>query len=110
MRDAEDRLRVRLPERLRALWLAGDGRYRRDGRWWVLWPLDRLAAANQDAWRAGTLPRDLIAIGDDGTGNPFCAQVDGRDEIIRWSWIDGSPEGSAGTLEQFDAAWASDSA
>ena len=109
LRDAEGRLHVRLPDRLRELWRAGDGRYRSDGQWWVVWPLDRLVADNLDALQAEMLSRDLIAIGDDGTGNPFCAPVDGRDEIIRWSWIDGEPEYSAGTLDQFLAEWVYDS-
>lgn len=106
--QAEGLLGAALPEHLRRIYRAGDGRYRADGEWWVIWPLDRLVRDTLRAWREGTLDRALIAFGDDGTGNPFCAPRDGRDEVVRWSWIDSGVAGSEGALTDFLAAWATD--
>jgi cell wall assembly regulator SMI1 len=98
---AEAALGVPLPGRIRELFRAGDGRYRRHGDWWVVWPLDRLVADNTDAWRRGTLSRALLAFGDDGTGNPFCVPIGGIDEVLRWSWIDSATDANEGTLAAF---------
>jgi cell wall assembly regulator SMI1 len=103
--EVEAALGAMLPDRLRAQYRVADGRYRQDGQWWVVWPLDRLAADNPDVWKSGMLSRDLLAFGDDGTGNPFCVPLDGRDEVVRWSWIDGDAVRSEGTLAQFVAEW-----
>jgi cell wall assembly regulator SMI1 len=105
LRAAERLLGVRLPERLRDLYRAGDGRYRSDGEWWVVWPLERITAETARAWEQGMLPQDLLAFGDNGTGNPFCVPLHGDDEVILWSWIDGALEGSEGTLSQFLHRW-----
>ncbi|HEV2068946.1 MAG TPA: SMI1/KNR4 family protein [Acidimicrobiales bacterium] len=102
---AEERLSVVLPLEVRRLYRLGDGRYRRDGEWWVVWPLDRLVADNSKAWSRGTLPRSLLAIGDDGTGNPFCVRLD-NETVVRWSWIDQTVESMEGTLDQFLGEWA----
>jgi cell wall assembly regulator SMI1 len=103
---AELLLGVPLPERLRDLYRDGDGRYRSDGQWWLVWPLERIATETPQAWEEGMLTRDLLAFGDNGTGNPFCVPIHGDDEVILWSWIDGAPEASEGTLAQFLHRWA----
>jgi hypothetical protein len=101
---AEGSLGFPLPPPMRALVLQGDGRFRTDGQWWVVWPLDRLVADTLTAWADGTLDRALVAFGDDGTGNPFCASV-GPDEVVRWSWINGEVEQVEGTFADFVMAW-----
>ncbi len=85
----------------------GDGRYDVEGQWWVLWPLDRLVADNLAGWKDPelTLRVDLIAIGDDGTGNPFCVPASGEDEDVRWNWIDCDVELEQGSLAAFSATW-----
>src|SRR5437870_13027441 len=103
--EVERHLDMQLPRALRALYLTGDGRYRSDGEWWVVWPLDRLVQDNTTAWAEGTLSRELIAFGDDGTGNPFCVPSDGRDEVVRWSRIDSDVEANEGTLAHFVSEW-----
>jgi len=71
--------------------------------------LNRLVAENQAAWDedASSLPRTLLAFGDDGTGNPFCTPADGHDEVLRWSWIDGDVEYSEDTMDAFRTRWLS---
>jgi hypothetical protein len=51
------------------------------------------------------LPRTLLAFGDDGTSNPFCAHVNGYDEVLHWSSIDDVAEFSEGTMDAFRARW-----
>ena len=101
---AEAQLSVRLPQSLRILFLRGDGRFRLDGQWWVVWPLDRVVSDSRAAWGDGNLDRRLLAFGDDGTGNPFCVRLDG-DEVVRWSWIDGGVERVEGSMDEFVAEW-----
>jgi cell wall assembly regulator SMI1 len=69
--DAEGRLGITFPPRLRAVYAEGDGRFRADGQWWVVWPLERLIGDNEAAWRDRLLPSSFLAFGDDGTGNPW---------------------------------------
>jgi hypothetical protein len=95
-----------MPAHLQALYRAGDGRFDPTGSWWVIWPLARTVTESGDAWRRGTLNADLLAFGDDGTGNPFCLPVDGRDDVVRWSWIDGAVERSEGSFTEFLGRWA----
>jgi len=92
IRHAESRLGVAIPSPLRSLYFDGDGRYRPDGDWWVVWPIDRLVADTSAAWRDNTLHKPLIAFGDDGTGNPFCVSPADPTHVLRWSWIDAAPE------------------
>jgi hypothetical protein len=74
--------------------------------WWVVWPLERVIADNEDAWREKRLPASLLAFGDDGTGNPFCAALDdAQDEVLRWSWIDGDVEAVVGSMAEFMREW-----
>jgi cell wall assembly regulator SMI1 len=103
---AEAELGRSLPEHLRDLYRAGDGRFDRGGEWWVIWPLARAVADSLAAWRRGALVEDLLAFGDDGTGNPFCMRLGGGDEVVRWNWIDGTVENSEGALPQFLDRWA----
>jgi len=55
---------------------AADGLFSRRGQWWVIWPSGRIVEDNLRAWGASQLDTDLIAFGDDGTGNPFCITKD----------------------------------
>lgn len=76
----------------------------------MVWPLARVVEDNQHAWGAGTLPRDLLAFGDDGTGNPFCLSLSSpADEVLRWNWIDREVEVQEGTLQEFIREWLADS-
>lgn len=104
--DAELQIGRSLPKPLRLIYEGGDGRFRQDGEWWVIWPLDRVIVDNQRAWREGRLPRSLLAFGDDGTGDPFCVRLDeDTNEVLRWSWIDSAPHGSEGTMADFLRSW-----
>lgn len=95
---------------LRALYSDADGRFSRGGRYWVVWPLARLVEENQRAWGEGTLPRDLLAFGDDGTGNPFCLSLSSpADEVLRWNWIDHHVEVDEGSMQTFSRQWLADS-
>ena len=85
---AEDVLGVPLPEKLRQLLLEGDGRFDGDGQWWVSWPLDRIVQDNLTAWSQRRLPRSRLAVGDDGTGDPFASIF--RKRTIEWSGGRGS--------------------
>jgi SMI1 / KNR4 family (SUKH-1) len=105
----ERELGVLFPAALRSLYETSDGRFHEEGRWWVVWPLDRLVAENKDAWRRG-LSTTLIAFGDDGAGDPFCVEVGGTSsEILRWNWIDLAVERSEGSVDEFIAEWCSES-
>ena len=70
-----------------------------------MWPLDRLVSDNLDAWQRNQLSQDLLAFGDDGTGNPFCLRLRDSDEVVRWSWIDLQAEQGEGTLLDFVSWW-----
>jgi hypothetical protein len=99
-------LGIRLPEPIRGLLREGDGRYAEDGRWWVVWPLDRIVEENLAAWEHRGLPRHLLAVGDDGTGDPFCVRVpEGDDHVVRWSWIDSDVTVSEGSWADFCRVW-----
>ncbi len=105
LKAAESALGQPIPNPLRRLFTIANGRYRSDGEWWVVWPLERVVEVNVEAWRQATLPRRLLAFGDDGTGNPFCIAVTGEDEVVRWSWIVGDVEGMEGAVADFLAEW-----
>ncbi len=107
--EAEQTLDVALPPMLRELYTHRDGWWDAAGQWWVVWPLNRLVAENRAAWDKDdySLPRTFLAFGDDGTGNPFCTPVDGHDEVLRWSWIDGDVDDSQGTMDAFRTRWLS---
>ena len=104
LQDVEAALGVTLPSELRDLYSRGNGRYRTDGQWWVVWPIERLVTDTTRAWRDGTLNRGLLAFGDDGTGNPFCVQLVDSSRVLLWGWIDGHPVSSM-SMSEFIAAW-----
>lgn len=107
--EAEDRLGVAIPPLLRALYASADGRYSRGSQYWVVWPLARVVEDNERAWGDGTLSHDLLAFGDDGTGNPFCVSVSPpADEVLRWNWLDGEVEFNEGTMQEFSREWLAD--
>jgi hypothetical protein len=96
-----------MPDPLRAVYELGDGRFRDDGQWWVVWPLDRVVNENERSWAEDQLPRTLLAFGDDGTGNPFCVSLgEDADEVSRWSWIDSEVVESEGRMRHFLEQWA----
>lgn len=102
----ERRLSLSFPARLRRLYAEADGRWSEPGKWWVVWPLARLAEDNEQAWANGTLPSHLLAFGDDGTGNPFCVPLTSEaDQVLRWNWLDQDVEMNEGSLEYFSRAW-----
>lgn len=98
-------LGLAIPEVLRQVYSRGDGRYQVDGEWWVVWPVDRVVTENPKAWSEGTLDRDLIAFGDDGTCNPFCLRRSGDNEVVRWSWICRDIEDDIGSVAEFLTTW-----
>lgn len=107
-KDAEARLGVSLPAWLREVYRAGDGRYRSDGEWWIVWPLERLVEENVRLWDIGTLDDSLVAFGDDGTGSPFCMSLNGASSAIaRWSFIDGAVEEQI-SQDRFRTEWLGD--
>ena len=106
IRQAEARLGVSLPDPLRRLLLDGDGRFDQDGQWWTAWPLDQIVEENLNAWAKRDFPRSLLAVGDDGTGRPFCLSLSGDDDhVVRWSWIDSDVETDEGSWADFCRTW-----
>jgi hypothetical protein len=101
---AENRLGKRLPASVRSLYVAVDGVFDADGQWWVVWPLDRLVTDNLSARRDGTLDDQLLAFGDDGTGDPFCVRLDDGARVARWSCIDRAVVEDM-TFEEFESEW-----
>jgi hypothetical protein len=83
--DAERRLGVRLPRSLRRLYRASNGIEDVGGRWDVVWPLDDVVRRNLDGWEgeAGH-PRELLAFGDNGAGDPFCLPLRGPELVVWW--------------------------
>ncbi len=104
--QAEERLGVLIPQPVRVLYAASNGRPSQTGQWDVVWPMASVIEWNESAWRGGTLPRHLLAFGDDGTGSPFCVSLtDKADEVLRWNWTDRAVEVVEGTVEEFCRAW-----
>lgn len=104
--DAETRLGAAIPPPVRAVYVKANGRYDDAGKWWVVWPVERLVQDNVAAWKDGLLPRDLLAFGDDGTGNPFVIRLGAEsDDVFRWNWIDDAVEISEGSMEDFLREW-----
>lgn len=99
----ETQMRRRWPRDLRLLYATVEGLYDTSGEWWVVSPVERVVRDNTRAWTSGELAGDLLAFGDDGTGNPFCIQ--NEDRVVRWSWIDGAVERDIGDLSAFLAEW-----
>jgi hypothetical protein len=104
--EVERRLSVSLPPRVRVLHEREDGHYSGAGQWYVVWLLARVAEDNLRAWGDGTLTRDLLAFGDDGTGNSFCVSLQSdADEVVRWNWLDSDIEVNESDMEQFLQTW-----
>lgn len=105
--EAEAVLAVTVPEPVRGLYRASDGWFASEGQWFVVWPLARLVDDNLAGWDRG-LPRNLLAFGDDGTGNPFCVDLDEpHDAVVRWNWIDLDVEYREGSMADFRSTWLS---
>ena len=70
------------------------------------WPLARIVEENLAAWAERGLPRSFLAVGDDGTGDPFCLDLsDASDRVVRWSWIDSAVISDEGTWDVFCQEW-----
>lgn len=102
---AEAKLGLRLPEELRSLYRVSDGVFDAGGQWFVIWPLDVLVEENLRRHEAGLLPEDLVAFGDDGTGNPFCVEVGGPSGVNCWHPIDASKDRLARDVAEFWRGW-----
>ena len=77
------------------------------GNCFVIWPMAELIERNREAGQAGGPARQqLIAFGDDRTGNPFCAQQ-GHEAVYYWSAIDQEATRIANDLPTFWRAWVS---
>lgn len=103
--DLVFRLGTEVPQDLQRLYRLGNGVFDEPGQWWVIWPLDRVTETCSVAWADGSLPTNLIAFGDDGTGNPFCVARGAASSVVRWSWIDGDAEVDEGTFADFLSHW-----
>ena len=80
---------MRLPDELRQLYLQSDGIWDQAGQWFVIWPLRELQERNavlaeDNVWSE----TDLVAFGDDGTGNPYCFGRGSGPSVYYWSHID----------------------
>ena len=63
-----------------------------------------LVSENLTRWNASLLPQRLLAIGDDGTGDPFC--VEGDEPVVHgWHPIEGNSVPLAPDLYAFGAEW-----
>jgi len=101
---AERAVGPRFPDELRSLYLASDGVFDTGGQWWVIWPLRILAEQNAERRQAGVLPAGLIAFGDDGAGNPFCAEP-GQPGVFCWHPIGEWKQPLAPDLAAFWQGW-----
>lgn len=101
---AEAAVGMRFPRELRSLYLASDGVFDTSGQWWVIWPLGMLSEENERRRRAGGLPADLIAFGDDGTGDAFCAEPN-QGNVICWHAIGARKQPLAADVATLWQAW-----
>ncbi len=93
-----------IPTDLRAQLLAANGVYDSDGQWEVGWPCDRIATDTRRLRAEGLLAPDEIAVGDDGTGDPFYVrESDGT--VWTRSLITSESTALAPSLAAFWAAW-----
>jgi hypothetical protein len=108
LQQAEKRVSAPLPDDLRQLYLTSNGVWDIAGQWFVVWPLDRLVEANgvlseDNEWSE----TDLVAFGDEGTGNPFCF-MRSAPGIYFWSHIDAEATRLAPDLPSFWDGWTHD--
>ncbi|MEV4599228.1 SMI1/KNR4 family protein [Amycolatopsis sp. NPDC049253] len=95
-----------VPPQLRDLLAFSDGFEDLTGQWECAWSCRRLATENTQAWQSTTLPRALLAFGDDGAGTCFCVHTDPNDHrVARWSWIGQDSEATYTDLPTFWHAW-----
>ncbi|HEY9467796.1 MAG TPA: SMI1/KNR4 family protein [Vicinamibacterales bacterium] len=109
--STEKALDATLPPDLRALYLITDGVFDPAGEWFVFWPLADVVDRNLADWltyRASPTRSDLLAFGDDGTGDPFCVARDGGDAVFYWSPIDDTATCLANTIIDFWTRWQND--
>jgi hypothetical protein len=102
---AEAALEAVFPADLKELYLASDGVFDAPGEWFVIWPLEMIAEENMRRREAGVLPADLIAFGDDGTGDPFCVPRDGGDGVFFWYAIGDEATHLANSVAAFWSGW-----
>jgi SMI1-KNR4 cell-wall len=108
LQQSETRVSAQLPDDLRQLYLTSDGVWDIAGQWFVVWPLAQLVDANavlaeDNEWSE----TDLVAFGDDGTGNPFCFRRSALG-IYFWSHVDAEATLLAPDLQTFWDGWMQD--
>jgi len=108
---AEKALDATFPSDLRELYVVTDGVFDLPGEWFVIWPLADVVDRNQADWL--TYPHsptrsDLVAFGDDGTGDPFCIARNGGCAVCYWSPIDDTATWLANTITDFWTRWHGD--
>jgi SMI1-KNR4 cell-wall len=104
--QAELALSAPFPDELRQLYLVCDGYWDEAGQWFVIWPLrdllDRNAVLAEDNEWSET---DLVAFGDDGTGNPYCFSRGSGPAVFYWSHIDAQATYLAPDFARFWRGW-----
>ncbi|XVV15227.1 SMI1/KNR4 family protein [Actinoplanes sp. CA-131856] len=91
---------------LRKLYEVSDGVLEQDGQRFFLWPLAELTPRNEREW-ADAEPgrRELVAIGDDGTGARICVPRDGNSGVFLWDPVSAAPHWLANDLGDFWVGW-----
>lgn len=105
--NAEESLGFTLPFDLRGLLTHSNGLFDEAGQWYFVWPLERIVGNNL-ALRDQTessFPVDLVAFGDNGTGDPFCIAMSSQERVCWWSPIDARVQMLADDLESFIVGW-----
>ncbi|MEU8819238.1 SMI1/KNR4 family protein [Actinoplanes sp. NPDC048796] len=91
---------------LRRLYEVTDGFLEQDGQRFFLWPLADLTSRNEREWRdAPPARRELVAIGDDGTGARICVPRDGNPGVFLWDPVSAAPHWLANDLGDFWVGW-----
>ncbi len=107
----EKALDAALPSDLRELYLVADGVFDLPGEWFVIWPLADVVDRNRADWLTypdSRIRSDLVAFGDDGTGDPFCIARNGGGAVCYWSPIDDTATCLPNTITEFWTRWQSD--
>jgi hypothetical protein len=107
--ERRTRLGIVLPRELREFLAATNGLYDSYARHAYGWPVQRIVSENVAAWNDDemALHRDLLAFGDDGTGDWFCVPVTSspHSEVLHWGWIGHERRTIAQSLQEFWAGW-----
>jgi hypothetical protein len=99
-------LTVHLPLDVKKLYLTSDGVLEQNGQRFVLWPLAESIRRNEREWEAGgSARRELLAIGDDGTGARICVPRDGSSGVFLWDPLTATPHWLANDLGDFWIGW-----